>query len=183
MTIKDFVTTNNVKVFGFPAFKGLEDHTNKSGDNVILSTLSPAVMLDMGVSEYYAPIIPRNTIFNTTDDILTSDMAINYVTVSQAAFTDNNSNVVIASRHQGTIDLLLQQYPNAIVLASVTEADIAAKYVVGTLPPHLIQYCAAYIAITIKDFDYNKDGDLSGQELQDRLVVSKPITVTVKEEK
>ncbi|WP_222864758.1 hypothetical protein, partial [Serratia marcescens] len=51
--------------------------------------------------------------------------------------------------------------------------------VIGTLPPHLIRFCMSYRAVIIKDFDHVKDGDLSGEELNKRVQISNPITVSV----
>ena len=170
----------NLEVYGFESFKGLQKLSNPKGEKTILSTLSPAIMLGMGIDEYYAPVLPRGTVFNETQQIIDADLVANLVHVEYAPEIDRNDSVVIATRHQGTVDILSTMYPNHIILDTVTIDDIQGKKVVGTLPPALIQYAAAYIAVTIKGFDYAKDGDLRGSELADRLEISKPISVTIR---
>lgn len=181
--LNDVLKTNKVVAYGFPAFKGLEQKSNQEGEEVIISTLSPAIMADMGISVYYAPVLPRNTVFNTTDEVIVADLDIQLVTVLKypSWHLVNQDKIVIVSRHQGTIDILKNEYPDAPVLSgNVTPDDIKNLHVIGTLPPNLIQHCQSYKAVTIKDFDYSKDGDLKGQELLDRLVISEPIQVTIK---
>lgn len=123
--------------------------------------------------------MPRGTVFNETQQIIDADLVANLVHVEYAPEIDRNDSVVIASRHQGTVDILSTMYPNHIILDTVTIDNIQGKKVVGTLPPALIQYATAYVAVTIKGFDYTKDGDLGGSELADRLEVSNPIKVTI----
>jgi len=175
------ILNNKVIAYGFAAFKGLEAHSNPEGTEVVISTLSPAVMADMGIYTYYAPVLPRNTIFTSTEDIIAADLDAQLVNVLTCPAWDKDlSNIVIVSRHQGTIDLLKSMYPDAQVLSgNVTPDDIKGLHVIGTLPPHLIQYCKSYRAVTIKDFDYTKDGDLSGDELLQRIVISNPIRVQI----
>lgn len=170
----------NLEVYGFESFKGLQKLSNPKGEKTILSTLSPAIMLGMGIDEYYAPVLPRGTVFNETQQIIDADLVANLVHVEYAPEINKKDNVVIASRHQGTVDILSNMYPNHTVLDTVTVDDIQGKNVVGTLPPALIQYAAAYVAVTINSFDYAKDGDLAGSELTDRLEISKPINATIK---
>jgi len=170
-----------VTAYGFAAFKGLEVHSNPEGTEVVISTLSPAIMADMGIYTYYAPVLPRNTVFNTPEEVMQADLDVNVVIVTDYPSWDNDlSNIVIVSRHQGTIDILKSMYPDAQVLSgNVTPDDIKGLHVIGTLPPHLIQYCKSYRAVTIKNFDYTKDGDLSGEELLQRIVISNPIRVQI----
>lgn len=40
---------NYLEVYGFEAFKGLQEMSNPKGEKTILSTLSPAIMLGMGI--------------------------------------------------------------------------------------------------------------------------------------
>ena len=61
--------------------------------------------------------------------------------------------------------------------AAVEVSDIEGKHVIGTLPPHLVVECALYTPVTIKDFDYNVDGDLQGEELKERIQIGKPISL------
>lgn len=170
---------NNLTVYGFPAFKALEDRSNKEGYDIVLSTLAPGVMMDMGISVYCSPILPRGVVFNTPEEIIAADLDVVITTVLHAPDIEPNSNVVIVSRHQGTVDILKDMYPNHTVLASITPDDILDKKVVGTLPPTLIQYARTYRAVTIKDFDHTKDGDLAGQELKERMILTEPIAVRI----
>ena len=175
--------TKKVTAYGFAAFKGLEAHSNPEGTEVVISTLSPAIMADMGIYTYYAPVLPRNTVFNTPDEVIQADLDVQLVTVFNYPSWDliNHDNIVIVSRHQGTIDILKSMYPSAQVLSgNVTPDDIDGLHVIGTLPPYLIQYCQSYRAVIIKDFDYAKDGDLSGDELKSRIIISNPINVIIK---
>lgn len=173
------ISSNNVTAYGFPAFKGLADRSNPDGGPAVVSTLSAAVMADMGISVYYSPVIPRGTVFNSTDEVIAADLDVNTVQVEHVNDIAASDQVVIASRHPGTVELLQAMYPNNTVLASVTPDDISGKDVVGTLPPHLIQYACRFKAVSVKDFDYAKDGDLSGPELRDRMVVTGTIRVTI----
>lgn len=177
--LNDIIKTNNVTVYSFPAFKGLENVCNKEGETVIISTLAPSLMLDKGIDTYYSPVIPRNTVFNNTDDVINADLDVTLTHVFKAEDITPDDNVVIVSRHGGTVDVLKSMYPNNTVFASISPDDIKGKKVVGTLPPTLIQYADAYKAATIKDFDYTKDGDLSGKELKERLLIMDAIQVTV----
>lgn len=173
------IATKNVTAYGFPAIKGLADHSNPEGDPVIISTLSAAVMADMGIDTYYAPVMPRNSRYTTTDDVMAADLEVNRVHVERMDDIPSDSPVIIASRHRGTVELLQGMYPNNTVMASVTPEDISDKDVVGSLPPNLIQYANSFRSVAIKDFDYNVDGDLSGAELKDRMIITGTIRVKI----
>ena len=177
--LNSIICSNNVTAYGFPAFKGLEECSNPDGDPAIVSTLSAAVMADMGIDTYYAPIIQRGTVFNSTDDVIAADLDVNTVLVEHTDEITASDPVVIVSRHPGTVELLQDMYPDNIVLASITPEDISGKDIVGTLPPHLIQYAKRFRAVSIKDFDYTKDGDLAGGELRARMIVTGTIRVTI----
>lgn len=177
--LNDIINDDSVTVYSFPAFKALEERSNKNGEPAIISTLAPALMLDMGIDTYYSPVIPRGTVFQTADDILAADLGVSTTRVTRADDITADDEVVIVSRHSGTVDALKSMYPHNTVLANISPADIEGRKVVGTLPPTLIQYAAAYKAATIKDFDYNRDGDLIGNELRARLIITDAITVTV----
>ena len=185
LKLNDLLNTKKVVSTGFPAIAGLGEYS-KGDDEVILSSLSPAILADQGVTEYYALELPRGTVFKTTEDIINANPPVRKYKIEVVNHLDylgyaNPIDTVIASRHQGTIDVLHQPHlwQWAKVYESVTADDIKGKHVVGTLPPHLIKECDMYTAITVKDFDYNKDGDLSGKELEDRLIIAKnPIKVT-----
>lgn len=170
---------NNLTVYGFPAFKALEDKSNKEGRDIVLSTLAPGVMMDMDIPVYYSPVLPQGVVFNTPEEIIAADLDVVTTMVLRAPDIEPDSNVVIVSRRQGTVDILKDMYPNHTVLASVTPDDIMDKNVVGTLPPTLAHYASTYRAVTIKDFDHAKDGDLAGQELKERMILTDPVVVRI----
>lgn len=177
--LNSIINNCNVTAYGFPAFKGLASHSNPDGNPAIVSTLSAAVMADMGIDTYYAPVIPRDTVYNSTDEVISADLDVNTVHVEHVDDIITDTPVIIASRHPGTVALLQSMYPYNTVLTSVTPDDIRGKNVVGTLPPHLIQYADRFKAVSIKDFNYAKDGDLDGDELRERMVVTGAICVTI----
>lgn len=178
--LNDIVRNNNVTVYSFPTFKALEMCCNKEGGPEVISTLAPALMLDIGFDTYYSPVIPRNTVFQTVDEILAADLDVVETHVEKAADITPEDDVVIVSRHAGTVDILKEMYPHSVVMASITPSDILGKKVVGTLPPTFIQFAAAYKAVTIRNFDYVRDGDLCGDELAERLIITDAIKVSVK---
>lgn len=175
------IVTNNITAYGFPAIKGLADRSNPNGASVIVSTLSAAVMADMGINTYYAPVIPRGSQFATTDDVVTADLPAYLVHVDIVEDIPTDAPVVIVSQHPGTVELLKGMYPNHTVLASVTPENITNKNVVGALPPHLIQYANRFRAVAIRDYDRNKEFHLSGDELAQRMMITSTIRVTVSE--
>lgn len=182
MKLNNIIKTANITAHGFAALKTLESMSNPNGVPAVLSSLSPAIMLGMGVSSYYAPVLPRGTVFNTAEEILAADIDVQIVTVLHYPEWDkvNGDKIVIVSRHQGTIEILQAMYPEAPVLSgNLNAADIDGLHVIGTLPPHLVACCRSYRAVTISDFDYAKDGDLQGLELQERIAISDPITVQI----
>lgn len=178
--LNDLINNHNVTAYGFPAFNGLAEHSNPNGTPAVISTLSAAVMADMGIHEYYAPVIPRNTIYKTTDEVISADLDVNEVSIERMDDITAADRVIIVSRHSGTVDLLRVMYPQNTVLESITPEDINGKDVVGTLPPHLIQYAGRFKGFAIRDFDYNADVDLSGDELRDRMIITGTIKVTIK---
>lgn len=179
MKLNDILSKSNVIVYGFPAFKALEDHCNKSGAPVIISTLSAAVMADKGITKYYAPVIPRGSIYETAKDVLNANLDVNHVTVEKCPDVPTDAYVIIVSRHPGTVEFLEKMYPNHRTLDQVEPVDILAEDVVGTLPPHLIQYAGSFRAVAIKDFDYAKDRDIEGKELADRMIFTSTIKASV----
>lgn len=131
-----------------------------------------------GIREFYSPVLPRGLRLNTAQEVLEADLDVQHVQISPAP----NVGVpeMIVSGHAGTRKLLQQQFPSATVIeGNVSPDDITGKVVVGTLPPHLVALTGAYVPVTISSFDYSKDGDLSGEELRERLVVGSTVTVTV----
>lgn len=182
MKLNELVKNTKVTAYGFKALVEYAcEYENKEGEHpIVVSSLSPAVMMEKGISQYYAPVLPRGTVFNTAQNVYDADLEVNLITVLKTPSGHLYNKKLIVSRHAGTIEILKEMYPDAEVLSgNVTPEDIEGAFVVGTLPPLLIQWAKSYQAVTIEDFDYSKDGDLSGEELQNRLHVSDPIHVGV----
>ncbi|MCI6468106.1 MAG: hypothetical protein MSA90_21910 [Faecalicatena sp.] len=175
--LNDIISTCHVTAYGFEAFKGLAERSNPNGIPVVISTLSAAVMADMGICDYYAPYIRRDTVYNTTEDIVVANLNAKRIQVELVDDITAADPVVIVSRHAGTVDLLREMYPKNIVLESIEVEDILYKNVVGTLPSHLIWYAKRFKGFVIRDFDYNTDGDLAGDKLRDRLVITSTIRI------
>lgn len=174
---------NKIKAYGFQALKDYASNSHKYGMPVIVSSLSPAIMAEMGIMEYYALVLPRGTVLTSAQDVFNADLNVNKIIV-QWEDREEDIEEIIVSRHNGTIEILKEMYPNATVFkGNINPEDINGKFVIGTLPPHLIQYAYAYQAVTINNFDYCKDKDLTGKELQERIHISRPISVLVYEKK
>lgn len=184
MKLNKVLEKSNITVYGFRAFKELDILSNKNGGNKVIATDSPAIMIGRDIHSYYAPVLPRNTVFNTVDDIINADLDLQLVSVSNYQSWDNIDidKIVIVSRHAGTIAILKDMYANARVLSgNLSCEDIKNCHVIGTLPPYLISYCSSYRAVTINNFDYAIDADLQGQELLDRIVIHEPISVMIED--
>lgn len=179
MKLNNVINRRNLTVYGFPAFVGLTKKSNKDAYAAVLSTFPPATMLEMGISVYYAPVIPRNSRFCTPEEIIAADLDCNLVRVTAAPEIKPDNDVVIVSRHPGTVASLQGAYPNHVVMDQITADDIKDKTVVGTLPPHLVQFAGRYQSVSIRDFDYARDGEIAGEELEERLVIGAPVTVEV----
>lgn len=170
---------NNIRVLGFKAFKDLVN--SKDDAEVVLATVSANEVLESGATTYFAPILPRGTVFHSSEEIIKADLDVQeYSITKEKAFSVNERNSVIVSRHKGTIDYLLEQdiKPQKVLTGNVTAEDIKGFHVIGTLPPHLVTECKTYTAVTIKDFDYKIDGDLKGDELINRLVIQDTISLS-----
>lgn len=182
MKLNQLIEETHVTADGFQALKDFAKTSQSSGKrrSVIVSSLSPAVMMERGVHMYYAPVLPRGAVFNTAEDVKNADLDVNFVRVFSGLEADEYENKIIVSRHAGTVEMLREMYPDAVVLTgNINPEDIEGAFVVGTLPPHLIQFARSYQAVTIKGFDYAKDGDLTGEELKNRIHISAPIQVVV----
>lgn len=186
--LNKLLETKNVTALGFPAVQELSNFS-KGTENVVLATLPAATLLEQGIESYYAPIIPRNSKFATAQDIINADLDVQKYNVRKVDKIEmveyaNPIDTIIVSRHVGTVDYIKNDlgFNGAKVFSgNVTADNVKGKHVVGTLPPHLVSECDVYTAISIKDFDYNKDGDLRDKELQDRIIVSE--TIKLKEER
>lgn len=170
MKIQTLLQTKKVIASGFAAITALGAYSQGT-EEVVLSSLAPSILFEQGITSYYALEIPRGVVYNSADDIIEANLPVRQYTIQPVTLSDNVDTVIV-SRHAGTVDLLKQRYPNVLVFAQVTADDITDKHVIGTLPPHLITAAEAYTAVTIANFDHVKDGDLNGQELQDRLIIA-----------
>lgn len=172
----------NVEVYGFPAFKELENMNSESKDSTImLATNSPSDMQAIGISVYYNPIIPRGSRFNTAQDIIDADLDCCQVTVFTAPDIESCDNVVIVSGHNATIGILKDMYPDADLLTGdITPDQIEGCNVVGNLPPTLIQYCHRYRPTIIKDYNAVTDGDLTADQIKDRFLLGDSISIYIK---
>ncbi|MCR6108708.1 hypothetical protein HXA34_20640 [Salipaludibacillus agaradhaerens] len=180
MKIKDLLKTKKVTTSGFKAISELAEYSEGT-EEVVLSSAPPFILAEQGISEYYALDIPRGSTFSTAQDIIDADLTVRKYRIEHVV-SASQMDLVIASRHQGTVEILINQYgahhPELQVFDSVTSDQIAGKHVIGTLPPHLIAAAGAYTAVSIKNFDYTKDGDITGDELKERLIIAQsPIRV------
>lgn len=179
MKLSQLLATKKVIASGFAAISGLSA-LSRGTEEVVLSSLAPSVLAAQGVTEYYALQLPRGAVYTTPEEIIAADLDVRKYRI-EYGYGAAHMDVVIVSRHQGTIDLLTERYQYSSDLqvhASVAPEQIAGKHVVGTLPPHLIAAAGAYTAVTIRGFDHAKDGDLTGDELAERLIIAdKPIRV------
>lgn len=130
--------------------------------------------------EFIAPILPRNLRLNTAEEVAEADLDYQVVQIQKL----NNEIVpeAIASRHAGTVEVLKNRYGQDLPVLSgdLEPEEVKGKIVIGTLPPHLAAEAEGYIPVRIDSFDYSKDGDLAGKELQKRLVIDDPVRVIVK---
>lgn len=176
LKITELLATKKVNASGFAAIAALSEYSEGT-EEAVLSSLAPFVLAAQGITEYYALQLPRGAVFKTAEEIIEADLPVRKYRIHKDV-NASGLDVVIVSRHQGTVHLLKQQYPSAAVLEQISTEDITGKHVVGTLPPHLITVAGAYTAVTIANFDYAKDGDLSGAELKERLIIAdKPLSV------
>ncbi len=129
--------------------------------------------------EFISPILPRGLRLNTSEEVFETDLDYNVVKVEKL-----NSEVcpeLIVSGHAGTVEYLQSRYGQDLPVLSgnLEPEEVKGKVIIGTLPPHLAAEAEGYIPVRIKDFDYSRDGDLQGDQLQERLVVDAPVKVTV----
>ncbi len=150
---------------------------DKGVPTVVVGTL--AAGLKTGVNDFYSPVFPRGLRLNTPEEVWEADLDVQRVQIFSAPSVGEPE--VIISGHSGTREVLVSRWPSATVIeGNVSPDDITDKVVVGTLPQGLAAVAAGYYPATIADFDYSKDGELAGDELRKRLIISDvPITVSV----
>lgn len=181
-TVNNLLQNRTVKVHGFPAFKALEEHTKQGYEEVVLSTWTPAANLANGITEYYSPVIPRGSRFETAAEIIAADLEVIKVEVEQLTPIASDDKVLIVTQHQGTMELLKEKMPfSKCFSGSVSRDDVYGHDVVGVLPPWLIGACNSFTAAVIKDYNAVVDGDLKGQELSERLEIADTIKVVTSE--
>ena len=177
MKLNELLKQYNVNIMSFPAFKGLEEFCNKEGKVVNLCTLPAELLLQQGITEYYAPVIPRGSIFNTAQEIMDADLDAKKYRIREVPKEETKGKeTIIISRHWAAVNIAHELYPNVtkILLGNVTEEDVKDKNVVGVLPPFLVSKVNSYVAISIKDYNAT-EGDLSKEEAKERLVVGRPL--------
>ncbi len=177
MKLNELLKQYNVNIMSFPAFKGLEEFCNKEGKVVNLCTLPAELLLQQGISEYYAPVIPRGSIFNTAQEIMDADLDVNQYRIVEVESEDvEYCDTVIVTRHKATIDIIKEKFNcvTKVLTGNVTAEDIQGRNVVGVLPPNLICKCNSYIAMSIKDYNAT-EGDLTKEQIEDRLIMGRPI--------
>lgn len=186
MKLSQLLANNNVVSSGFPAIAGLGDNSNtKASSTTVLSSLPASVLANQGITDYYTLVLPRGTQFNTTEDIITADPDVKHWSI-QLVDTEGLPTV-ITTQHQATLDLLHDQYPHAEVLVqrngdgsprNLSASDVVGKHVIGVLPPFLVAEAAAFTSVSIDNYNAARDGDLSGDQLADRVrIADKAITV------
>lgn len=109
MKLNDLLKENKVVVFGFDAVKELVRYDNKDSDNtVIISTISPSLLVRHGVNEYYGLELSRDTVYKTGLDIIKADLNVwKYHLIALEIYPlEKKKDFVIASRHKGTIEIL-----------------------------------------------------------------------------
>ena len=92
----------NITAYGFKALKEFAEESKKDGSSIVISSLSPAVMAEMGIMDYYAPVLPRGMVFNTSEDLFNADLDVNKLIV-QWEDKEEDMEEIIVSRHNGTI--------------------------------------------------------------------------------
>ncbi|MFD1901343.1 hypothetical protein GQR36_17455 [Enterococcus termitis] len=179
--LNTLLNQDNVKVLGFPAFAGLTPDVEENKATIFVSTLPAAQMLDKGIKQYYAPVIPRFSKFYTTKDVLDADLDLNTVDVQEVEEIQSDDPVVIVTQHQATIDVLQSIYTNvnAVITGNASVSDVKNKNVVGVLPPFLVSECARFKAYSIEDYNSATDNDLDSDQIAQRLITNKTIKVTI----
>lgn len=153
-----------------------EEYSQKEGPTVTVGTLVAG--LATATEEFYSPVLPRGLRLNTAEEVAVADLDAQRVRV--ALTPEAGEPELIVSGHPGTREVLIERFPTATVVAgNVGADDIVGKAVVGTLPPHLVAETRAYVPVSVREFDYTRDGDLAGEELLARLVIGSAVRVTV----
>lgn len=182
MKLKKILKNFNLnEVYGFPAFQQLKDYANQQSDDIaILSTLSPADMLMKNIKEYYYPVIPRGSRFNTAEEIIDADLEVITVYVENTEEISREDFVTIVSRHPATIEIIKKEYPNnEIFTGNVTVEEIQNKKVIGTLPADYAAVAAVYKPCVIENFNAAIDNDLSGEEFEKRFKILPAVKVQI----
>lgn len=182
MKLKKLLKNFNLnEVYGFPAFQQLKDYANQQSDDIaILSTLSPADMLMKNIKEYYYPIIPRGSRFNTAEEIICADLEVVKIYAENTDEISKEDFVTIVSRHPATIDILKKEFPNnEVFTGNVTVEEIKNKKVIGTLPADYAAVAAVYKPCVIENFNAAVDSDLSGEEFEKRFKILPAVKVQI----
>ena len=158
--INDNTENFDFSLISKPYFKQI-GKTNK----LVTTNISSDTALNF-TGEVYSPVIARDWRAEKDEDYLFLELKQYQITeLSELPETID----LIITRHAATRDILKSLSPNAkIIESSVTADDLKDKVVAGVLPPALISECKSFLKFTVKDFDYNKDNDMSLIELTKR---------------
>lgn len=174
------ILLNKYRVFssGFPAIAALGRYS-KGVAPVVLSSLPPSAIHDMGVEHYFTLVLPRGTVFNTAEEIIEADPDVKGYEI-YTIDTDGMPKA-ITTQHQATLDVLAELYPDAEIISqrnadgttrNLTPEDVKGKHVIGVLPPFLVAAAGAFTSASIKYYNAATDGDLSGDALRERLDIA-----------
>lgn len=182
--LNDYAVTSK----GYPALSGLGTHS-KGTMPVTLASIPAAQLFADGVKEYYTLVTARGTTYATTDEMLKDSDNITVQKWKIKTVDTTNVPKVVTTQHKATLSILSFIYPDAQVITqdinpetqrprNLSPDEIAGKHVIGVLPPHLVAVANGFTAVSIKDYNYVTDKDLSGEELINRMeIADQAITV------
>lgn len=188
MTLTQLLNDYAVTSKGYPALAGLGSHS-KGALPVTLASVPAAQLFVDGITEYYTLVLPRGTQYNTTDEMINDGDKITVQKWKIETVDTTNVPTAITTQHKATLSVLSFIYPDAEVITqdidpatnrprNLSPDEIAGKHVIGVLPPHLVAVANGFTAVSIKDYNYVTDKDLSGEELLNRMkIADQAITV------
>ncbi len=177
-TLSTLLATHSVVSTGFQALAEVGAHS-KGEDVAILSSLPAAALFAQGITTYYTLTVPRGAQFNTAEDILAADPEVKHWQISVVDTTELEK--VITTQHAATRQVLSELFPAATIIEqeivdgrprNITPDEVKGKHVIGVLPPHLVAAAGAFTSASISGYNAAVDGDLSAEEIRNRLVVA-----------
>lgn len=184
--LNDYAVTSK----GYPALAGLGSHS-KGASPVTLASIPAAQLFTNGITEYYTLVLPRGTQYNTTDEMINDGDKITVQKWKIETVDTTDVPMAITTQHKATLSILSFIYPHAEVITqeidpatkrprNLSPDEIAGKHVIGVLPPHLIAVANGFTAVSIKDYNYATEKDLSGEELLNRMEIADQAITVVK---